>query len=98
MINIYTKNIYPDLIKIDAESAEYEIIQGMKKILYEFKPKVIIEVGDKGVSGVQSSKNLILKFLELGYWAYELNNGDLVECKLRDKYGYENILFLPEKI
>lgn len=38
-------HIIPDFIKIDAESAEYEIILGMEETLTKFKPFLIIEGG-----------------------------------------------------
>lgn len=33
-----------DLIKIDAESSEYEVLLGLQKTLIKFKPKIIVEV------------------------------------------------------
>ncbi len=43
-------NLKPDFIKIDAESAEYEIIRGMEKTIEKYRPIITIEVGDYDVS------------------------------------------------
>lgn len=38
------KNSVPDIIKIDVEGAEWEVIQGMDKLLTNHSPKVYIEI------------------------------------------------------
>jgi FkbM family methyltransferase len=37
-------DISPDLIKIDAEGAEYKILKGMEKVMDANRPKLVIEV------------------------------------------------------
>ena len=52
-------NLVPKLIKIDAESAEYQVLMGMDNILSNFHPLLCIELGDLGINGVLSSKKII---------------------------------------
>jgi FkbM family methyltransferase len=85
----------PDFVKIDAESAEYEILKGMQITIAQYHPMISVEVGD-GVDGVMKSKDLILFIQGLGYKAYELRNGELAEHVVKDKYEYDNILFMTK--
>jgi FkbM family methyltransferase len=92
---IHKTGIVPNFIKIDAESAEYEILMGMEKTLAEFKPIVTLEVGDMGIGEAISSKNLIAYMLERGYQALEFKNGRIENHILSDNYDYSNIFFIP---
>lgn len=94
---IYNKKIHPDFIKIDAESAEYEILKGMSQTLNDIRPIISIEVGDKDIEGVKSSRDCIQYLIERGYQACEYKEGHIIRHKLRDRYSYDNILFLPKK-
>ncbi len=87
---IYSKKIVPDFIKIDAEGAEYEILTG-GQMIKDFQPIISIEVG-----GMNSAK-CIHYLTERGYQAYEYKEGHIIRYRLRDRYLYDNILFLPEK-
>jgi hypothetical protein len=90
------KQVIPDFLKIDAESAEYEILQGMEETLDRCRPMISIEVGDMDIEGVRPSGDLVLYLLNKGYRAYEFSEGGIVEHQLRERYEYDNILFLPE--
>lgn len=94
---IYNKKIIPDFIKIDAESAEYEILEGMSQTINDIRPIISIEVGDMDIEGVKSSRDCIQYLIERGYQAYEYKEGHILKHRLRDRYSYDNILFLPEK-
>ncbi len=97
-IDEYIENtgIKPDFIKIDAESAEYQILIGMEKTINKIHPIITIEVGDYGVEGVPPSKELIKYLIEKGYKPYEYNAGQIRPHKVKESYKYENILFLSE--
>lgn len=89
------KNIVPDFIKIDAESAEYEILLGAQESLSRFHPIISVEVGDMGTRDVRGSKELVLSIMDRGYDAYEFKEERLTKHDLRDRYGYDNLIFLP---
>ena len=86
--------ILPQLIKIDAESAEYQVLKGMDNILSNLQPLLCIELGDLGISGVISSREII-QFLmsKYSYKPYEIKNGKLSSHKLKENYDYCNLFF-----
>jgi FkbM family methyltransferase len=93
---VENKGIKPDFIKIDAESAEYEILLGMERTIAKFYPIISIEVGDFGVEGVPASKKLISYLENKSYKPYEFKDGEiLLHVPKNDQYKYDNILFLP---
>ena len=94
---IKKNNITPKFIKIDAESTEYEVLEGMKFILENIKPVICLEIGDLGVEGVRKSKNVIEYVLNYGYEAFEFNNQLLCPHKLRENYSYGNLLLKHPK-
>lgn len=88
--------VRPTLVKIDAESAEIFVLQGMEDyLLKEVQPVVTVEVGDLDVPGVTSSREMILWLLARGYSAFEYLSSELVPHVLRDRYEYDNIIFVP---
>lgn len=83
-----------DVVKIDAESSEYYVLEGMIKTLEAFSPVVIIELGDDGIEGAQkSSKDIVDLLKPLGYQTFEFQNDKLVSVEERDKYHYCNLIF-----
>lgn len=90
-------NIKPDFIKIDAESAEYDILVGMAKTVKEIKPIIVLEIGDMPN---ESSKTLkCINFLKgMGYEVFEYFGGKIRKHNIRDNYlgVYDNLLFLPK--
>lgn len=90
-------NVKPDFVKIDAESAEYEILLGMEETIKASHPIISLEVGDMGVNGVLKSKDIIVYLRDKGYQPYEFKGGKLLRHELRETYKFDNILFLPEK-
>lgn len=85
----------PAFVKIDAESAEFEILRGMESVLRQYRPIVCIEVGDQDIAGAVPSRQLVTHMIERGYTPYEYLAGRIVEHTPRQTYKYENILFLP---
>ena len=86
--------LLPKLIKIDAESAEYQVLKGMDYILSKIKPLLCIELGDLGINGVISSRKLI-EFLmnNYSYRPYEIKDGKLSIHKIQENYKYTNLFF-----
>ncbi|MEA2372955.1 MAG: hypothetical protein QOH12_3349 [Solirubrobacteraceae bacterium] len=82
----------PDFVKIDAESAEWHILQGMSGVLKVKRPIVTIEVGDFGIVGAARSRALLDYVIDYGYTPFEYRDGRLVPHVLKDAYGYDNIL------
>ncbi|NEO91853.1 MAG: FkbM family methyltransferase [Moorea sp. SIO3G5] len=78
-IDSYIRNtgLAPNFIKIDAESSEYKILKGMERTLTEIKPIVTIEVGDMGVEGAVSTRELITYMVDKGYQALEFKDGKI---------------------
>ena len=86
--------IIPKLIKIDAESAEYQVLKGMHNILSDIKPMLCIELGDLGIDGVILSKKIIeFLMIKYSYKPYEIKKGILTPHKLKEKYNYTNLFF-----
>ena len=89
-----SKNIIPDLVKIDAETAEYDILKGMQRIINLMKTIFIFEIG--GFSREKRSSNkAVLFLLEKGYTPYEFKDGLITKYELKDETHYKNLLFLP---
>ncbi len=82
-----------DLVKIDAESSELHVLEGMKHTIETFWPKIILELGDFGISGVPASIELVIWLEKLGYVPYELRGGDIVVHTKWESYPYCNLLF-----
>lgn len=62
-----------DLVKIDVEGCEPMVIEGMKNIMLNFKPLVLIEVLDERLNTIGSNKeNLYSLFGQRDYEAFEI--------------------------
>ena len=85
----------PAVMKIDAESAEYDILLGMDRVLTEIKPAISIEVGDYAIDGVAESSKVVGYLMTKGYQPYEWRDGSLRLHEAKSNYGYANLLFLP---
>ena len=93
---VETRGITPNFVKIDAESSEFEILQGMAKTLARTRPIVSVEVGDMDIEGVPTSRDLINHLIDNSYRAYEFAHGEFADHHIKDRYTYDNILFIPE--
>lgn len=92
-----TNRVKPDFIKIDAESAEYQILRGMQEVLKKYKPILSLEVGDLKIKGNKNSRDCINLLKKFGYTPYDYKNNMLTKHRIqKDYYGlYENLLFIP---
>lgn len=87
----------PNFVKIDAESTEREVLKGMQETLADYRPIVSLEVGDMDIPDTPRSRETISFLLDRGYRAYEYRDGHIIPHQLRDKYVYDDILFLPDE-
>ena len=85
----------PAAMKIDAESAEYDILLGMDRVLTEIKPAISIEVGDYAIDGVTESSKVVQYLMSKGYQPHEWRDGALRHHEAKSNYEYANLLFLP---
>jgi len=86
------------LIKIDAESSEMQVMEGLQETLKKFHPSVILEIGDTGSVETSASLTLIHYLQNQGYKPYEYNGKDIVEHQILDNYDQKllkcyNLLF-----
>lgn len=99
--------VVPDFLKIDAEGAELDILRGMERTLAEKRPMLTLEVGDiappSGAENLTPSRDVVKFMLDRGYRGLEHRpeagrgggEGTFVDHVLRDRYDYQNILFVP---
>ena len=90
--------VKPDFVKIDVESAEFQVLRGMVNTIKKYKPIISIEVGDISPSNIKGSRANI-EFLEkLGYKPYNFYKGEIIEHKMRNDYRamFGNVVFLSK--
>jgi FkbM family methyltransferase len=86
----------PDMIKVDAESAEYQIIDGMKNTLKTCRPFFMIEVGDLDLDGVRPCSEIVEFACSHGYRPLMYQDGELKPDPVRDRYqGWGTVFFEP---
>jgi FkbM family methyltransferase len=90
------KTLTPNFVKIDAESTEFDILKGMVQTITRYRPIISVEVGNMDIDGVIPCRDLALHLIDKGYAAYEFHGGQIVEHQVRERYEYDNILFLPK--
>jgi FkbM family methyltransferase len=90
------KNINPNFIKIDAEGAEYLILNAMEEILKEIKPVISIEVSNTPELKENSSRS-IENLYSKGYVGYISTPDGFLNRHIEGReYAYENIIFVHE--
>lgn len=82
------------LVKIDAESAELEILKGAEALLAGDRPVVSLEVGDPP-QGPPSSRGLVRWFSERSYVPWEWREGRFRRHEALERYEYDNLVFAP---
>lgn len=83
-----------DIIKIDAESAEEQILAGARELLQRDRPIVTLEVGDEAAD-IGRSQSLIQTLGSMGYAPWEFLNDAFRRHQHRDIYVYDNLVFAP---
>jgi len=89
------KNIIPSMVKIDAETAEYDILLGMRNIIQKKKTIFIFEIGGFSRENTPSALKAAKYILNEGYHAYQYSRGEIIPYVLKNEDHYKNVLFLP---
>lgn len=95
-LDYYFSKSLPDFIKIDAESAEFEILKGMTNTINKCHPKISLEVGDY-VKEVPSSKACIDYLLDRNYEVFEVKDRKIKPHVVRVSYEYDNLIFMKSE-
>jgi FkbM family methyltransferase len=85
--------VVPNFVKIDAETAEYNIIQGMERTIRTYYPTISVEVGDVPDAAPSSRRTLDLA-LSMGYVALECGTDGFRPHVLKDRYDYDNMVLV----
>ena len=89
-------NRLPDFIKIDAESAELEVLHGLGERILRHQPLIALEVGDvAGLADVQPSRQAVEYLISHGYKCYECKSGHFRSHVPAEQYSYGNLFFVP---
>ena len=91
---VQTSGVKPNFIKLDAEGAEMDILVGAEHTLAEVRPTLTLEVGDYRAD-IPMSGDTVRHLTERNYVALEWRDGRLVPHERRDRYEYDNLLFVP---
>lgn len=95
----HSHGVVPDVIKIDAESAEWRILEGAAHVLRAHRPVVIVEVGDLDIPGVMSSTQLVAILREMyDYTPFEWHDGRLIPHQAHERYDAGNLVFIPDHL
>lgn len=93
--------IVPDVIKIDAESAEVQVLEGLRRTLEEIRPLITLEVGDYShlvAKGLPRSSDFLQIAMSHRYRLFEPTLQGIQPHQIRsDDYDYGNILAVPEE-
>jgi len=81
------------LVKIDAESAETEILKGAQELLKLDKPLVSLEVGD--AEDDLTSRHLVDYLCDRDYRAWDFCAKGFTQHQKRTRYEYDNLIFAP---
>jgi len=84
------------LMKIDAESAEREILAGAQTLLKTDRPTISVEVGDNDQS--RDSRLLVDALIGLGYAPWDFVEGRFQRHQPRQAYPYDNLIFAPADV
>lgn len=94
---VKTSGVRPNIIKIDAESAESDILKGMAETLLTIRPAFTIETGDMDLKGVSSTRELVNLACSFGYTPIDISGGQIKRHQIQDRYEYGNLLFVASE-
>jgi FkbM family methyltransferase len=96
-VDVYCQEngVTPDFVKLDAEGAEDRIIDGMAATFARSRPRLTVEVGDADDDTKSKSRALLDRLVGYGYRPYEYGDGHVRPHVPKDRYRYDNLLFIP---
>ncbi len=90
------RNVWPDVMKVDAEGAELDILKGMPELLERRKTTITLEMGDVGETAGSGQSRRVYDFIAArGYKAFEMAGTRMVPHEPLVDYPYTNIIFKP---
>lgn len=89
--------VVPDVVKLDAEGAEFAILGGMRRMLEQAGPVVTLETGDYDGMASPATTECLDRLEAHGYRAYEPDaGGTLQPHRRRRQYDYGNLVLVKE--
>lgn len=93
-------SVRPDFVKIDVESAEMQVLDGMKQLISENPPVISVEVGDMAhliAQGVERTFDIMAAMSSAGYELFWPSLAGLKACTpdAQATYAYSNVIGLP---
>ena len=84
-----------DLVKIDAESSELHVLQGMTEIIKRDHPRIILETGNLRLGDVPKTAELIGWLREFGYESFEIGRDNVLRpaASRKSDFTCSNLLF-----
>lgn len=89
--------VRPDFIKIDAESAEADILEGMRNLIRSARPAFTLETGDMADDKIGATRKLVDFACSLGYVPIDIAEGTMKIHQPAARYNYGNLLFIAEE-
>lgn len=86
-----------DVIKIDAESAEMNVLRGAEQTIEQHRPILIAELGDFNVEGAPLSREIIDWLIARRYHPIECLGAEFALHRPQQHYGYLNLMFVPDE-
>jgi FkbM family methyltransferase len=84
------------VMKIDAENAEYDVVQGALSMIRRLRPAIILEAGDIGVLE-KSTRRVVDVLVAERYQPFELDDWSVRPHAVTANYGYQNLLLVPSE-
>lgn len=84
-----------DLIKIDAESSELHVLEGLTETIQRDHPRIILETGDFDLEGVPKTDEMIGWLRAHGYRPFEIGRDNVLRPATKRKFDFVggNLLF-----
>jgi len=91
--------VKPEFIKIDVEGAEFQVLRGAVKVMYEAQPVIMVELHSwKDFTVTQNATNILPMIHETGYKMVYLRTKQVVEdAAVFKNRGRCHVLLLPKQ-
>jgi hypothetical protein len=83
-------------VKIDAESSDLTVLEGMRSTIEARHPLIVMEVGDLDVPEAPASSSAVGFLAGAGYRPLRLRDHNVIDLAGEVRYEYDNLLFVPE--